>query len=291
LVSGGPDDGIKLWDLASGNNIGTFRCRTSVRRVVFSPDGKTVAVAGGSREIELWDVNDKTEIATLSGHTRKIGSVAFSPSGTILASGGWDNTVRLWEVASGKNTATLDGHTNFVTCVAFTPDGTTLASGSADGKIRLWDGATGKNTAVLDGYNGKVRCLAYSPDGKTLAWGTGDSLLLWDTVSGKKIAQLKHGATWALVTGRDPRRFPAARAEEVFSLAFGPDGKTVASGNWGHTIKLWDVATGKNTAFLFGHTGHVRSVAFSPDGKTLASGSSDKTIKLWDLKTCKTNDN
>src|ERR1700682_167093 len=67
----------------------------------------------------------------------------------------------------------------------------------------------------------------------------------------------------------------------VSSIAFNPDGKTLASGSGDKTIKLWDVATGKELATLEGHTGIVFSVVFSPDGKTLASGSHDNTIKLW----------
>ena len=67
----------------------------------------------------------------------------------------------------------------------------------------------------------------------------------------------------------------------VSSLVFSPDGKTLASGNTYHTIKLWDVATARTTATLKGHTGTVHFVAFSPDGKTLASGSEDKTVRLW----------
>src|SRR5436305_754191 len=66
----------------------------------------------------------------------------------------------------------------------------------------------------------------------------------------------------------------------VSFVAFSPDGKTLASASSDKTIKLWDVATGKEQATLNGHTDGVSSVAFSPDGKTLASGSSDKTIKL-----------
>ena len=73
----------------------------------------------------------------------------------------------------------------------------------------------------------------------------------------------------------------------MFSVAFSPDGKTLASGSEDETIKLWDVATGKEQATLKGHTHAVCSVAFSPDGKTLASGSGDKTIKLWDVATGK----
>ena len=70
-------------------------------------------------------------------------------------------------------------------------------------------------------------------------------------------------------------------------MAYSPDGKTLASGSGDKTIKLWDVATGKEQATLKGHTDWVTSVAFSPDGKTLASGSEDKTIKLWDVATGK----
>ena len=69
----------------------------------------------------------------------------------------------------------------------------------------------------------------------------------------------------------------------VSSIAFSPDGKTLASGSWDKTIRLWDVATGKNTASLKGHTLEVLSVAYSPDGKTLASGSDDQTVRLWDV--------
>ena len=73
----------------------------------------------------------------------------------------------------------------------------------------------------------------------------------------------------------------------VVSLAYSPDGQTLASGSMDKTIKLWDLKTGKESATLKGHKDTVHSVAYSPDGKTLASGSTDRTIKLWDVKTGK----
>ncbi|MDB9376380.1 helix-hairpin-helix domain-containing protein, partial [Nodularia sphaerocarpa] len=69
----------------------------------------------------------------------------------------------------------------------------------------------------------------------------------------------------------------------VWSVAFSPDGQTLASGSDDKTIKLWDVNSGNLRRTLTGHSHLVWSVAFRPDGQTLASGSTDNTIKLWDV--------
>ncbi len=72
------------------------------------------------------------------------------------------------------------------------------------------------------------------------------------------------------------------RTNVVTSVSFSLDGKTIASGSYDGTVKLWDVTSGQCLKTFEGHTHWVYSVSFSPDGKTIASGSRDNTVKLWD---------
>ena len=111
--------------------------------------------------------------------------------------------------------------------------------------------------------------IAYSPDGNRLAVASSIGIWLYDTVTDQEVA---------LLTGH--RR-------SVYSIAFSPDGETLASGSSDDTIRLWDAVTGEHKETLTGHEGTVYSVAFSPDGRTLASGGSDRTISLWDAVTGK----
>ncbi|BAY91615.1 MULTISPECIES: NB-ARC domain-containing protein [unclassified Tolypothrix] len=69
----------------------------------------------------------------------------------------------------------------------------------------------------------------------------------------------------------------------IFSVAFSPNGKIIATGDANGEIRLWQIDDGQQILICKGHTGFVRSVAFSPDGQTLASASVDKTVKLWSI--------
>jgi WD40 repeat protein/tRNA A-37 threonylcarbamoyl transferase component Bud32 len=296
LASGTQNGRVQLWDAATGELESTIQAHTAaVLSIAFSPDGSRLASGCFDRTAKLWDTATGELQATLEGHEDAVRSVAFSHDGLTLASAGDDRTVRLWDPATGKPKITLRGHTAPVSSVAFFPDGHSLASASRDGTVKLWDAATSQAAATCEGHAGFVVSAAFSPDGKLLAsadsgfssdggasHGTrtvDGTVKLWDPATGQLEATL---TDWGVTL--PPANASGSWAKGVLSIAFSPDGKTLAAGRIHDcAVKLWDVAARQIKASLEGHSDSVRSVAFSPDGKTLASGSSDRTVKLWDL--------
>ncbi len=280
---------------------GTIEC------IVYSPDGKLLAVSGGIG-VWLYDADNLNEVGLLQGHTSTVTGITFSPDGKTLASGSYDNTVRLWDIPEQKQVGLLEGHAAFLTSVAFSPDGKILASGGADETVRLWDVQRQEQMGVLQGHIGRVGDVAFSPDGKILAsTGLDEMVHLWDVVGQKQVGVLEthayahfvafspDGKTLASGGGWTDRtvllwdvagqkQVGVLQGGEANSVAFSPDGKILASGGGGKTVCLWDVNERKQVGVLQGHTGSVYSVAFSQDGKTLVSASSDNTIRQWDVQ-------
>jgi WD40 repeat protein len=279
LASASADKSVILWNVDSRKPLATLLGhRDQVWGVAFSPDGKRLASASWDRTVILWDVDSRKQLTTLEGHTREVSGVAFSPDGKRLASASQDKTVILWDVDSRKPLATLEGHKNQVYGVAFSPDGR-LASASEDKTVILWDVDSSKLLATLEGHKNEVYGVTFSPDGKRLASASQDkTVILWDVDSRKPMATLKEDADRL-----EPLVTLEAHKDQVWGVAFSPNGKRLASPSLAKAVILWDVDSRKPLATLEGHKDQVWGLAFSPDGKRLASASLDKTVILWDV--------
>jgi eukaryotic-like serine/threonine-protein kinase len=241
------------------------------------------------------------DLLTLRGHADYVSSVAFSPDGKRLATGSGDKTVKIWDAATGREMLTLRGHKDIVWGVAFSPDGKRLATGSGDGTVKIWDVDTGKEVRTLRENGVVIRSVAFSPDGKRLAAGGDDeTVMIWDAATGQKTLSRTRrtravrsmwerfglpNLNWlGLLFGVSSIGFDLNFDLCITSVAFSPDGKRLATGSLGHSVKIWDATTGQEILMLRGHVNGLVSVAFSPDGRQFATaGGDDKTVQTWDL--------
>ncbi|HJZ46056.1 MAG TPA: protein kinase [Roseiflexaceae bacterium] len=266
-VSGSRDDTLILWNLATGEQIHTFKGHTDdVKDIALSPDGKSVISASTDGTLILWDVASGQPIRQFKDDGVEFKGVAFSPDGKMVLSGSANTSVILWDVATAQPIRRFQGQTQEVNQLAFSPDGTMALSTSQDTELILWNVATGQPIRHFKGHGGEVTSVAFSPDGKTALSGAYDNkLILWDVASG------------------EPLHTFTGHTSQVLDVAFSPDGKLAVSGSADGRLGLWDMKTFQSIRFFTGHSNWVKSVAFSRDGHQVLTGSFDNTIRLWDL--------
>lgn len=235
LASGSWDETIKLWDVANGTEIHTFDesqyLGANILSVAFSPDGQTLAAGFGMNTVQLWDVKSGTEIRTLRTEDRprqtkncNVDSVAFSPDDRTLASTNVYHEVSLWDVASGTEIRTLGSHDFCYHSLDFSLDGRILAAGSSEGTIKLFDTKTGAEIRTLGGKTfGDAGSVVFSPDGRTLVSEHISTIRIWDVSNGTEIQTLGGDLNY------------------VTSVAISPNGRTIASGDFDYTVRLWEI--------------------------------------------------
>jgi WD40 repeat protein len=266
VVSGSKDRSVRLWDVASGREIGQLPAHSQeVRAIAFSPDG-TQVLSGSGVSLRLWDVAAGREVVRFTGHSDTIRAVAFTPDGRRVLSCGDDRTVRVWNVGTGRELVRFARHRGAVNGIAVTGDGGQVFSGGRDPRLRLWDLRNGEESRSLSCPGGQVLAVAVTPDGRLALSAHFDTMLrLWDLEAGRELRRL------------------LAHKQMVTAAAFTRDGRHILSGSQDQTLRLWEVESGAEVASYAGHGAGITCVSVAPTTPYALSAGMDQLLCLWEL--------
>jgi WD40 repeat protein len=294
LAAGGADQTVRVYQFADAKEIGAFKLAGEVRTLSFTPNNLALVASSASKTLQAVEVPFTAGQPLAKEFLKPVQS--FTPADVLadftiaadsasIYSAGQDKAMHVWKLASPVPTRNFAYGTT-VDAVAFQPNGALLAAAGHDGKVRLYDLVKNVQAKEITAHITKkgnqniaepIYSLTFSADGKQLLTSSyDDSLKLWDVTTGNTVREFK---PWTVKT------FEKGHQEPVYTAAFSPDGKFIASGSSGleRTIKIWNIDgsvvrdlanPNYKTAPMFApasHPGAVTNLRFTKDGKHLIS--------------------
>lgn len=299
VLAVGDGGGVGLWDIQSAQpqarDLGTG---AAVESIAFSPDGASLVAGESTGEMQIWNTALGTESGSFSAGSL-ISSVAWSPTGSAFAAGQENGHVLIFDTATdhGKSipiltpaTKSQPGSLDLVSDIAFRPDGKVLAVATIDGAVFQMDVSTRTMLGDPLEQSTSAETVAYSPDGSKLAAGYADGdAIIWDPglvfPESTPLFQIAESSSGMVAVGVVDSVLLARPGEVVssavklsppalaVSLAFSPDGKWLAAGEYDGTVLVWDVATRSEVAAIKTGLVGASSLAFSADNRYLVAGS------------------
>lgn len=232
LVERDANQAIRIWDLTADRYQQITDASAGRGLTAMSADGKHLAISDAkARQLLLYDTGSAQRKHSLPDGLGGASELVFSPDGETVVSANYDNDVRVWKTRSGELVRKMEDMTGAMFAGQFTPDGKHLLLAGLDETIYVFDGRTFERQRTIKGHDETISAMAVSPDGATIVTGGFDvrttrnpvKVVLWDAASGKPLRVL-----------RSPHC--------VVSLAFSPDGRTLAMTSGDREISLWNLA-------------------------------------------------
>jgi WD40 repeat protein len=295
LASSSKDGTVRVWDLANGREIATYRGHNeqagdptagttnvfAVADVAFHPKEKIIASVAGT-QVHLWDpeTGKKSKVLVDIGKTDKpLKALAFSPDGKFLAVGGDDGILRVVESDTGKATYTSPTRNARIEKVAYSPNGNMIVVGDSNSQVAVYAPKQANQLSMtVQGVDlGEVQGVAFTSDnGGVLTCGRDGKARL--------TAGPKPDGTSAGNTATRLREF-VGHTGAVTGIALIPNTSYMVTAGEDKTVRVWEVSSGKQIRAFQGHMARVTAVASRGDGKQVASGSEDGAIRIWDFNT------
>jgi WD40 repeat protein len=278
-------EGAVVYDWRSGRVVERSVTPATARpldrpRYTASPDRKLVAESHYGPVIRLCDYKTGTEVRRLEGHTEAVAAVRFSEDGSRLYSLGYDRTVREWDVATGKQLRRLDlGEDKVAGTFQISAWERWLAVDFVTPRrptVRVWDLRTGTEAAPPTLPTEYTQSSVFSQDGTALVIA-GGRRSRYLTLSTPEPAWL---VVWDLTTRSVRSRLGVPGG--AITSAFSTDGRSLITGGFDGTVRIWELTTGTPRRAFPGHDSRVFRVAASPDGRHVASSGADGLTYVWD---------
>lgn len=253
-----------------------------------------------------WVQNQNPKRITFPAHGRSVVTCLIFTHGRIISASD-DHSIHVYDPITGTLVRSLDGHEGGVWALAATKN--TLVSGSTDRTVRIWDLTTGRCTHVFGGHTSTVRCLAIVkpewidvekengtivrekwPKRPLIVTGSRDhSLRVWSLprpgdVEYKSTEEPEADPSEEEVEDNPYHRLHLEGHDHAVR-ALAARGRTLVSGSYDCTVRIWDIIDGTCKWVLVGHTQKVYSVVLDIHRNIACSGSMDGTVRVWDLST------
>ncbi len=311
VATASSDRTVRLWSAVDGGPVATMRGNEGdTTDLAFNPDGAQIVTASADARVRWWDaalVADPFVLPTPG----PVYALSLSPDGTRLAAAclGGERPLRIWDLASGREVAAgLDG---YLSALAYSVDGSRIVVGRAHDENRMVDAADLSQERSVPGHFWRTDWLAFDPAHETLLSLSNRGVLLAQSVSdwrrirsvsfrapsdseGCRAVMSPDGSLLAVGSGRrihllsaeswDEVGLLSGHSNNVYALAFTPDGRRLVSGSRDRTLRIWDLASRTSIATLAGHSDEIFAVAVSPDGRRIVSGGRDAMIRVWDAR-------
>jgi WD40 repeat protein len=284
------DGSVYLWDFVGGKlvnrkkvgELGDDQIRFKNSVVGFSQDGNTLVFTSRYGFLSIYDIHARRIIARrLCGAA----SFAFTPDGRSVVTQAWFLRVRFWDLDTGKEHAPEIGHGADIRSFAFSADGKEVFTTAKGEDVRVWNAATGRLKRIIKvkspGNSGQA---SISEDRKVLAVLAQQSVELLETNSGKSICEFRAPES-AVFT--ELALAPDGILLATVDTALVPNGRRLVPGGT-YSLRVWNVADGRQLHRLAESTEPFGAPSFSPDGKFVAAPSNDGGLSIWQTSTGET---